>query len=360
MSDVEKKDLRKSVIMYLNKKHGLDLNPDKKAISAKPTRDSDVPLFSPMDHQGIGMEIKTTYNRCINLLTFKPDKLEEHPFAGTTLEKDLVQLIKDLKEEKKNYSSIWKKDFDKFAVKNKVKVKYNESLPFSEEWMHHVKLQKSPAMEIAALKYFAVAKEILKKMLAIKETVTKGLAEASKALSLSLDQWEEDGKKDVESQLKGIQKDVDIILATEWANHVRPLIKDQFTRYKDVKPSYIGSTNTGQKSITKAYIQFYPGKFDVDGQIISKVLYHDLATLGLSASKNRFFVAEVFKGVKKAWDNSMNGKGPATQEKAKEMTGIVELVYALQKFNPIVYGRLCNEVDGIDKNDEFDIAIVEK
>lgn len=360
MSDVEKKDLRKSVILYLDKKHRLDLNPDKKAISTKPTRDSDVPLFSPMDHQGIGMEIKTTYNRSINLLTFTPKGLDLHPLAKTSLEEDLVHLMKDLKKEKKNYSDIWKKDFDKFAVKNKGKVKYNEELPFSEEWMHHVKLQKSPAMEIAALKYFAVAKEILKKMLTIKETITKGLAEASKELSLSLDQWEEDGRKDVESQLKGIQKQVDSILATEWANYVRPLIKDEYTRYKDVKPSYIGSTNTGQKSITKAYIQFYPGKFDVDGQIISKVLYHDLAALKLPASKNRFFVAEVVKKVEKAWQDSMDDKGPTTPENAKDMTGIVELVKALEKYNPIVYKRLCNEVDGIDKNDEFDIAIVEK
>lgn len=346
-----------SVMDNLENKHKDEVEISEELIKErlKYARDSDVPLFSDLDIMGLGMEIKNAYNRCISILTFEPEGIGQHSLNVDTLINEARELMDNLKKAKEDYSGTWKRNYKKVKRDSiETAISYDEKTAINYKWQKHPALKNSEAMEKAAGRYFKVAKTILEKLQEMQVMIEKELGGVATKINLTLDKWEELGRWQVKVKLKKIQAEVDLILAEEWKTYVRPLIKESYPRYKDIKPTYIGSTNTGHKAITKAHIQFYPGKFDVDGQIISNELFEDLADLELPASKNRFFVSQVYEDVEK----NLNRLKKTNAKVAARMDGIVELLHHLYMYTQAVYPRLCNEVEGIDTKDEFDIAII--
>lgn len=345
----------------LNLKHKLQLNPNEQDIKDKPVRGSDVPLFKTGGRNSIGMQIKTVYNRCMNLSAYRPpngtpvDKDLEA--IMNTLEGDAIKLMKKLKKKKKDYSQAWKDNFDKYAhvLANNKGINYDDEDPFDDAWMNHPILELSEEMQEAGEVYLDEAEKVAAGLTGIVDKIEKALEPLLEDHNSSLDFWAKKGEAQVKSQLKEIQKQVDGILSSEW-NNIRPYLKGEF---EGAQPSYIGSTHTGQKSITKAHIQFNPKDYDVDGQLISTGLYVALAKFGATVSKERIFVRVAAKPTIDLIKVKLTEV--LTQEEIGYLTNFKSLLTALDEYVERVEKKLI-QLPGVheDLDDCFDLAIVKK
>jgi len=342
----------------LNLKHKLQVNPSEDNVKDKPVRGSDVPLFWGKGKENLGMEIKTVYNRCMNLLAFKPKVMPKHPLAGSKLEANVIKLIKELKHNKEDYSSAWKKNFKKYkhTLKN-THLDYNDKDPFDDFWMKHELLEQSIEMQEAAADYLQKAEVILAALDETMRSIEHNLKEIAAGNSMTLDDWAQRGENSVVYKLARAQEKVDKILLEEW----KPVTKSLGDLHQGIHPSYIGSTNTGQKSITKAYVQFNPNDFDVDGQLKASMLYMALDDLKMSASKGRFFVRQVGE---KALEAAVKILGTEPHlippEEKKRLKQLENLLIQLMKYVDRVENRITSEIRGVmkDPEDPFDLAIV--
>ncbi len=363
MSDKSNRSLGSSIKKGL--KHTQELDPSEDQVLKKEERGSDVPLFLGKGKDSLGMDIKKVYNRCMSLLAYQPkgdDPLEnkkgekEVKYTRKKLEDWVVKLIKTLKHEKEAYSSTWKKYFPKYEHHLKKKhVAYDDKDPFDDTWIKHELLEKSIEMQAAAAVYLQEAEIILGQFDEILKYLEEELEEAAKSQSLTLDEWAQKGQEHVLEELKRAQKQVDAILLEEWKAVGKYLVGE----FKGLQPSYIGSTNTGQKSITKAYVQFNPNDFDVDGQLVSSELYALLGSLGLPASKGRFFVRQVTKQALKEIALQMQ-HDKTNKESIQQLTQLQNVLMALAEYVERVEKRIPDEVRGVmkDDTDPFDLAIV--
>jgi hypothetical protein len=341
----------------LNLKHKLQLNPSEKEVSDKPVRGSDVPLFKVKGRASLGMQIKTIYNKCMNLSAHRPS-------SGTPVDETLIKKLdkqeglaikqmKHLKKKKKDYSQAWKDNFSKYKYKKTVA--YNDEDPFDDTWMNHPILEESEEMQVAGEKYLDVAEEVAIALTKVFDDIAAALETLLITHESSLDDWAKGGEAQVKNQLTEIQKQVDVILASEWGP-IKPYLVGEF---KGITPSYIGSTNTGQKSITKAYIQFNPKDYDVDGQLISTDLYVALAQFGAKVSKERIFVRVAAQPTIVLIEKKL--KEELEEEEIIYLTNFKDLLTALDEYVARVEAKLIT-LDGIqeDLSDCFDLAIVKK
>jgi len=350
-------DLKKSLggSIKLNLKHKLQLNPSEEEVSDKPVRGSDVPLFKVKGRASLGMQIKTIYNKCMNLSAYRPS-------SGTPVDETLaeelnkqeklaIKQMKHLKKKKKDYSQAWKDNFSKYSYKKTVA--YDDEDPFDDTWMTHPILEASEEMQVAGERYLDVAEEVAIALTKVFDDISEALETLLITHESTLDEWAKGGEAQVKNQLKEIQKQVDVILASEWGP-VKPYLIGDFD---GITPSYIGSTNTGQKSITKAYIQFNPKDYDVDGQLISTDLYVALAQFGAKVSKERIFVRVAAKSTIKLIETKL--EEDLTTEETDYLTNFKSLMTALDGYVNRVEPRLLT-LDGVheDLDDCFDLAIV--
>jgi hypothetical protein len=355
------------------KNHRKNIDPTEEEVLGKPVRGSDVPLFWGKGKESLGVEIKNAYNYIMNIFAYTPRGTWSHPLQKTTYKQETIDLLVDLKKEKKSYSDVWKANFSKYQHTGVgATINYDETDPFDDSWMKHELLEHSMEMQAAAAAYLQKAEEILDKLLKIQEKMIFELQGACIALSITMEEWVEEGKKLVEEQLVYFQGIVDKILVQEWIE-VKPFLGQL---HKDIFPTYIGSTNTGQKSITKAYIQFNPEDFDVDGQLKAPMLYMALDDLGMKASKGRFFVRKLIKDdvigkinaelvayPNAVIDDEVESQGEINtngQYEGDRLRELEQLLLALDNYVRRVEIRLVDEVEGIEKDydDEFDLAIV--
>lgn len=341
----------------LNLKHKLQLNPSEEEVSDKPVRGSDVPLFWGKGKDNLGMEIKTVYNRCMNLLAYKPKNMTNHPLAGSKLEKNVIKLIKELKHNKEAYSGAWKENFNHYKhTLTNTTIDYNDKDPFDDAWMKHELLEKSPEMQEAAAVYLQKAEKVLFDLDETMNNIENNLKDIAAGNSITLDEWVQMGENLVTYKLARAQKKVDEILLAEW----KPVEKVLGDLHAGIHPSYIGSTNTGQKSITKAYVQFNPNDFDVDGQLKASMLYMALDNLNVSASKGRFFVRLVTEPAMDAILKREHSTPTISLEEAARLKQLKKLLIQLFKYVERVEARITTEIRGVmeDPDDPFDLAIV--
>ncbi|MGH1334675.1 MAG: hypothetical protein ACRBFS_01000 [Aureispira sp.] len=341
----------------LNLKHKLDLSPSEEEILGKTVRGSDVPLFWGKGKDNLGIEIRTLYNHCMNLLAFKPKVMNHHPLSGTEEEVNVTKLIKKLKHEKKEYSKVWKDNFNKYKHElTQSKIDYDDTDPFDDKWMKHELLEKSIEMQEAAAEYLQLAEEILKGLDDTYRSMKAQLEEIAAGNSMTLDDWEQMGANQVTYKLARAQTQVDTILEEEWQGVSRFLGE----LHAGIHPSYIGSTNTGHKSITKAYVQFNPDDFDVDGQLKASLLFMALADLNVPASKGRYFVRLVTEPAIQAILNLEHQVPRISAPEEARLKELKKLLMELFKYVERVEARIPDEIRGIMKDDEdpFDLAIV--
>lgn len=351
-------EIRKSLgsSIKLNLQHKLQLNPSEEEVSQKPVRGSDVPLFKVKGRASLGMQIKTIYNKCMNLSAHRPS-------SGTPVDESLIKILdkqeglaikqmKHLKKKKKDYSQAWKDNFSKYKYKETVA--YNDEDPFDDTWMNHPILEKSEEMQVAGEKYLDVAEQVATALTKVFDDIAAALETLLITHESSLEEWAEGGETQVKDKLKEIQKQVDVILASEWGP-IKPYLIGEF---KGITPSYIGSTNTGQKSITKAYIQFNPKDYDVDGQLISTDLYVALAQFGAKVSKERIFVRAAAKSTIKLIEVKLSEK--ISPEETSYLTNFKSLLTALDGYVDRIETKLL-KLEGVheDPSDCFDLAIVQ-
>ncbi len=346
--------------LYINFNHRQELNPSETRVLRKPVRGSDVPLFPGRD--SLGFKIKTEYNRCLNLAAYRPDT------APVITAEDLVEvkknedqaifLMKALKKKKKDYSQVWKDNFGLYAYNgNNLRKEYDEQDPTSYDWSEHPLLKDSAPMRAAAQKYLQTAEEIYRSLQEVRRALIEILRTYILNHNMVTQQWIDRGRNIVKIRLEVAQAHVDTILTREWDRIVEPHLGPMTD---DVAPSYIGSTHTGQKSVTKAYIQFNPDDFDVDGQLVAPYIYKSLAALRLPASKNRFFVRVLLElGTISLLDEKMVGLDPQSVPYL-EFAELKEVLQALGSYVTVVERKLIKDVQGIHKDDEdpFDLAIV--
>lgn len=361
----------------LNLQHTQMLNPTLAALADKPVRGSDVPLFHrDKDGEALGARLKKTYNDCINLITYAfayaPIQDEYSTVILEELEERAIQQMKILKKKKKDYSNIWKNNFKKYQhhlvipkgatteeeVERQRKISYDETDPYDGKWMNHELLEHSEEMEKAARDYFRTAKEVLEVLIYTLKTTQRVVEELCG--ENDFDRMITAGRIQNEKHLKVIQNQVDAILSEEWGK-----IEKYFTGvFEGIQPSYIGSTHTGQKSITKAYIQFNPRDYDVDGQLVSTELYLAISHFYQTVSKGRFFVREAADQVIKGIAITLNGKGHYNKREFSEeaktyLKTLRDIMNALRKYVNNVERKLI-KLPGIqeDPNDKFDLAII--
>lgn len=337
--------------------HRLQLNPSEQELREKPVRGSDVPLFWGKGKDCLGMEIKTVYNRCMNLLVYKPRTLSKNPLAGSELEQSVIELIKQLKHNKEDYSSTWKENFKKYKhTLVGANIAYNDKDPFDDNWMKHELLERSPEMQEAAAIYLQQAEEVLRDLDETMHLIEHALGSYAIANAMTMDDWAQSGENMVMLKLARAQNHVDKILLNAW-KLVEPALGELFA---GIQPSYIGSTNTGQKSVTKAYVQFNPDDFDVDGQLKAPMLYMALADLGVNASKGRFFVRQVIEPAMNAILVREKATPRISSEEEARIAQLKRLLMRLFKYVQTVEKALTTEIRGVmaDPNDPFDLAIV--
>jgi hypothetical protein len=341
----------------LNLKHKLQLNPSEEEVSSKPVRGSDVPLFKVKGRASLGMQIKTIYNKCMNLSAYRPSSgtpVDDTLAQELTTQEDLaIAQMKHLKKKKKDYSQAWKDNFSKYSYKKTVA--YDDEDPFDDTWMTHPILEQSEEMQVAGEEYLDVAEEVATALTKVFDDISEALETLLITHESSLEDWEKGGEAQVKNQLKEIQKQVDVILAAEWGPVMPYLLGD----FAGITPSYIGSTNTGQKSITKAYIQFNPKDYDVDGQLISTDLYVALAQFGAEVSKQRIFVRAAAKPTAKLIETKL--EEDLSPEEEDYLNNFKSLLTALDGYVNRVEPKLL-QLDGVheDPSDCFDLAIVKK
>lgn len=368
----DKRSLKKSLkrspsLEALNKKHKRKISLTEDDIKEKLAlaRDSDIPLFSELDKGKLGVQVKNTYNYCMRLLFHRPIeelikkniiKKEDEDKVNKEFQKlqnEVVDTLGKLKKKKKGFSDVWKKAFKTYTKKD-----YDDTDPYDKSWMKNEEVKKSKEMTKAVDDYLKEAAKSLDKLLKLKKDVEEFITSFDKEVDLKA--WAEEGKKGVVEALGECQELVDQVIQKTWSPHKQKIAK----RYASQFITYIGSTNTGQKSITKAYVQFNPYDFDVDGQMIADELYKELANLGLKASKERFFVRKIIEE-QKAID-----KIELKVSQLKEENPNVKLLKELETFLTELYAfvkevedKITDEKTGIpgiqkDPKDLFDLAIV--
>jgi len=394
-------NLKDSLLANLNGRvdlnHQQNLNPNKKQVTGKPVRPSDVPLFKGIDVDNLGLQLKKFYNICMNLSTYRST---EHPLEEgleTTLEEAATAAadsMKKLKKKKKAYSNVWKETFSTYQYPTgpapeeqeedasivevtayEEEIEYNDTDPYDNRWMSHPLLEQSEEMRLAAEAYFVEAKKTLKKLKRTARTIKRALKPFLSERNIKLRTWHNEGLEQNKTRLATIQGDVDKILFKHWKKVKRYLKKE----FKGIIPSYIGSTHTGHKSITKAYIQFNPNDYDVDGQLVSTALYVAITHFRQIASKERLFVREVAESVSTVIEVILSEGGytrakfePDTTNEnmveefkrigAQEKTYLTNLKNLMDQL--LVYVEAVNDdlikLPGIedDKDDPFDLAIV--
>ena len=331
-------------------------------------RGNDAPLFWGHGKDSLGMEVKTVYNKCMSLLYYRPDSMDGQDAIFRkldALEEKTIKCIKFVKKLKEDYSDTWKQNFEKYKhheVEDGVAVgdgkfkKYNDKDPFDMSWMNHPLLTASKEMQEAAAKYMQDVEVALLQFQYILDAIVDILTPFMLTEGLDSDQWAEAGEGAIDEKLKAIQKQVDIILVVQWNTHVKTAMDALGTSFKAL-PSYIGSTHSGKKSVTKAFVQFNPKDYDVDGQLVSTQLYNVLATLGLSASKQRYFVRVVV-------DEAITKVGEVTDPTFGDETfknNLIAYFRALKKYVDETEKVLVKEMEGViaDPDDPFDLAIVQ-
>lgn len=345
----------------LNLKHKLQINPNEKDLEGKIVRGSDVPFFKALDKKNIGMQVKQAYNDCMNLSGYRPtDPMSDELVAILTVfEDEAVKIMKNLKKKKKDYSRVWKDNFDKYRHiwdnKNDQTLDYDDEDPFDDEWMNHPILETSPEMHEAGETYLAIAESACISLNDLILEIKTALQPVMDERNTTFTSWAKNGGEQVRNHLRKIQGEVDKILASEWSR-IQPFLNGEF---EGIAPSYIGSTNTGQKAITKAYIQFNPKDYDVDGQLISTSLYVALAKFNATASKERIFVRPSVAPVLLKIHEEL--KNNPDEEELRYLTNFEGLLNELLLYVDKVEAKLI-QLPGVheDPEDRFDLAIVRK
>lgn len=336
-------------------------------------RGNDAPLFwAKKMKDGLGMEVKNVYNRCMSLLYYRPDALKTQDKYETLrgrldeLEEETIKHLKDVKHLKEDYSKVWKKNFSKYPHPDKgYSVEYDDKDPFDDTWMQHEILRTSMEIQEAAAIYMQAVEKILAQLRDEVQPEIEKLLEGyieQESATITLDEWAKLSERELTGELERIQGEVDKILMKHWAGVASAMLG---TAYAGTTPSYIGSTFTGKKSVTKAYIQFNPKDYDVDGQMVNTTFYTYLAQWAETApktpaSKNRYFVRLTAQPIIDKLADALVDTSEYEDEEITHMTKLKDTLEALLVYVDAVEKDLVTNMDGVqpDPNDEFDLAMV--
>lgn len=357
----------------------VNINPTGDELEGIPMRGNDAPLFwTEKMKDGLGIEVQEVYNRCMSLLYYRPVPLKtKDEYASLRgeldkLEEKTIELIKKVKKLKEAYSQTWKDNFHKYPhLKTKLSEKYDDKDPFDDTWMAHDNLRESIEMQEAAAIYMQAVEIILVKFDVTLQKIEKCLKTyiTQESATITLDEWLDLSSREIATELEQvIQPAVDKILSTNWGPVASAMTGASFA---GAKPSYIGSTMTGKKSVTKGYVQFNPKDYDVDGQMVSSDFYTEIAQWAeiaprTPATKNRYFVRlaaqPIIDKIESVLveDSKKDSSEQFSDTEKTHMNRLVATLKALIKYVDVVEKALVSTMDGViaDPADPFDLAIV--